>query len=106
MTTISNQQKKRFRAIGHHLRPAVTIGSKGLTDSVLSEVDRALHDHELIKIKLKMGDRDSNKSTLQQLIGSLSVSVIQTIGNTALLYMPAEKPDPKLSNILRSDTSL
>jgi|TARA_Y100000310_G_scaffold269721_1_gene283098 RNA-binding protein len=104
MTTISNRQKKQFRTIGHHLRPAVTIGSKGLTDSVLSELDRALKDHELIKIKLTLGDRDANMSALQQLSGNLNVSVIQQVGNTALIYMPAEKPDPKLSNILRSAT--
>ena len=102
MTNISNQQKKQFRGIGHHLRPSVTIGSKGLTDSVLSEVDRALHDHELIKIKLNVDDREARTSALQHLIDSLSVSVIQTIGHTALIYKPAEKPNPQLSNILRS----
>lgn len=84
---ISRHQKKQFRAIGHHLRPAVTIGAKGLTTSVLNELDRALHDHELIKVKLNMGGQ-SNKSALQQLIDSLSVSVIQTIGHTALIYKP------------------
>lgn len=87
MTTISSQQKKQFRAIGHHLRPAVTIGSKGLTASVLNELDRALHDHELIKVKINMGGR-SNKAALLQLVDSLSVSVIQTIGHTALIYKP------------------
>jgi len=104
MTTITNQQKKQFRAIGHHLKPAVTIGSKGLTDSVLNELDRALNDHELIKIKLIMEDRESKKSTMQKLIDSLSVSVIQTIGHTALIYKPAEKPDPKLSNIIKASS--
>lgn len=92
MTTISSHQKRQFRAIGHHLRPAVTIGSKGLTASVLNELDRALHDHELIKVKLNMGDRNNNKSALQQLIDSLSVSVIQTIGHTALIYKPKKQP--------------
>lgn len=73
-----------------------------MTDRVLNELDRALHDHELIKIKFNMEDRESKNSALQQLIGSLSVSVIQTIGHVALIYKAAEKPDPHLSNILRN----
>ena len=45
---LTPKQKKRFRAIGHTLRPVVTIAEKGLTASVNGEINRALNDHELI----------------------------------------------------------
>ncbi|MDP4918106.1 MAG: YhbY family RNA-binding protein, partial [Haliea sp.] len=38
---------KQLRAIGHKLKPVVTVAGNGLSDNVLQEVQRALGDHEL-----------------------------------------------------------
>ena len=43
--SISNADKKRFRQIGHDLKPIVTIAQKGLTENILLEIKRALSDH-------------------------------------------------------------
>jgi len=48
---------KVLKAIAHHLDPIVTIGSAGLSTSVIAELKRAISDHELIKIRLNVGDR-------------------------------------------------
>ena len=45
--------KKRLRGIGHALHPVVTVAGNGLSEGVLTELERALHDHELIKVKLR-----------------------------------------------------
>ena len=58
---ISNEQRKAYRAIGHQLNPIVTIASNGLTEGVIEELNRALDDHELIKIKVSVGDRELKK---------------------------------------------
>jgi RNA-binding protein len=46
--------RKNLKALGHKLNPVVMVAGKGLSDTVLEEVRRALHDHELIKVKLAM----------------------------------------------------
>ena len=48
---ISAEQKKAMRSIGHNLNPVVTIAGNGLSENVLEELNRALDDHELIKVK-------------------------------------------------------
>ena len=50
MAALKIQERKRLRQIGHALQPVVMIGSQGLTDNVVEETERALNDHELIKI--------------------------------------------------------
>ena len=47
-TPIGNMGDLSARA--HHLSPVVTVGQKGLTESVLREIDRALTAHELISM--------------------------------------------------------
>ena len=48
--TLNNADKKRFRAIGHQLKPVITIAEKGLSENIQLELERALNDHELISL--------------------------------------------------------
>jgi RNA-binding protein len=99
--TLSNQQKKQFRAIGHRLKPVVTIAGKGTSPGVVKELERAIHDHELIKIKLVVGDRAERMQMLAEVNEILGSNTVQQIGNIALIYRAADKPDPLLSNLIR-----
>ena len=58
---------KQLRAIGHNLRPVVTVAGKGLSDTVLAELERALNDHELIKVKLAVGGRETRTAVAEEL---------------------------------------
>ena len=60
--TTSNADKKHLRRLGHNLKPVVTVAGKGLNENVSNEIERALSDHELIKIKLVADDRDAKKA--------------------------------------------
>ena len=100
---ISKAELKRFRAIGHSLKPIVTIAGNGTSEAVLGELNRALKDHELIKIRINAEDRQDRAETIERVRIDSEAQVIQRIGNVALLYKPASKPDPKLSNLLRTD---
>ena len=99
--TISSADKKYLRQLGHQLNPIVTVARKGLNDNVLLEIDRALSDHELIKVKVVSGDREAKRGLISDICQNCSALLIQSIGHIALLYRKAEKPNPKLSNLLR-----
>lgn len=98
---LASQDKKLFRTIAHSLSPVVTIAQKGLSESVNEEIERALSQHELIKIKIFAADRESRKALMLQICETAKAELIQSIGNIAVIYRAAEKPNPKLSNILR-----
>lgn len=98
---LAPQDKKHFRTIAHSLSPVVTIAQKGLTESVSGEIERALSEHELIKIKIFAADRDSRKALILEICQATNADLIQSIGNVAVIFRAAEKPNPKLSNVLR-----
>ena len=99
--SLSNEQKKRYRTIGHSLNPVVTVAGKGLSPGVLEEINRALSDHELIKIKLALTEREQRQQALKQILEQCDAILVQAIGKVILIFKPAPKPNPKLSNLLR-----
>ena len=52
--TLTGKQKNYLRGVAHNLNPIVTIGGKGLTDAVMNEVELALEQHELVKVKIEV----------------------------------------------------
>ena len=56
---LSERQRKYLRGLGHALNPVLLIGQHGVTPAVVAEAQRALHDHELIKVKFRGADREA-----------------------------------------------
>ncbi|NIW25259.1 MAG: ribosome assembly RNA-binding protein YhbY [Gammaproteobacteria bacterium] len=89
---LTENQRKHLRRLGHALKPVVMIGNAGLTDAVAAEIDAALEHHELIKIRVRVGDRTKRDDVMDGVVERLSAELVQRIGNMALLYRPAEEP--------------
>lgn len=87
------------------MNPIVTIGDKGLSENVEKELQRALEDHELIKVKLPSGDRQLKQALIDSITRTCECSLVQKVGNVALLYRAAKKPNAKLSNLLKHPES-
>lgn len=99
---LNKQEIRRFRSIGHHLKPVVSFGSKGLSEGLIEELERALEDHELIKVKLHVEDRADKKPAAEALCKETGAEIVQMIGKIALVYRAAKRPNAKLSNVLRN----
>ncbi len=99
--SLTNEQKKLYRTIGHHLKPVVTVAEGGLSEGVLAELNRALDDHELIKIQLRLADREERRARIDELCASGPCDLVQVIGKVALVYRKNPKVNPQLSNIHR-----
>ena len=83
---LSEKQKKHLRRLGHPLHPVVMLGNAGLTAGVVKELDRALADHELVKVSARVGERSARDAALEILAKQTSSEVVQRIGNVGLFY--------------------
>ncbi|MAA65668.1 MAG: ribosome assembly RNA-binding protein YhbY [Alteromonadaceae bacterium] len=99
--SLSPEQRREYRAIAHHLKPVVMIGDKGLSENLQKELDRALNDHELIKIKVASPDREERREAIEALCQEAGAELVQIIGKIAIILRRAKKPNPKLSNLQR-----
>jgi RNA-binding protein len=93
---LSSKRRSELRAEAHQLKPIVLIGDKGLTDEVMTEIDRALNAHELIKVRASTDDRDARDVWLESICQKLEAHAVQQIGKIFVLYRekPAEEKAP------------
>jgi RNA-binding protein len=83
---LSEKQKKHLRRLAHPLSPIVMLGNDGLTEGVVGELDRALTDHELVKVAARVGARDARDAALAALAARTLSEVVQRIGNVGVFY--------------------
>lgn len=90
---LTSSQIRYLRGLAHPLKPVLLLGGKGATAGVLKELEQALDDHELIKVRLGGGDRAERTAELDKLVKSSGAETVQTIGHVAVLYRcNAEQP--------------
>ncbi|WP_409423578.1 ribosome assembly RNA-binding protein YhbY [Pseudoalteromonas sp. RW-H-Ap-1] len=93
--TLSNKQKQFLKGQAHSLKPVVLLGSNGLTEGVVVEIQSALEIHELIKVKVPTDDRETKKLIFDAIVRETGATKLQTIGHTIVLYR--QSPEKKFS---------
>lgn len=88
---LTASQNRFLRGQAHDLKAMLQVGGKGLTDAVVAEVAAALEHHELIKVKVAAGDREARDTLVDELAERTDASLVQRIGNVAILYRPNEE---------------
>jgi len=96
---LSESQKKYLRGRGHNLKPVIAVGDAGLSESLLAEYDSSLAHHELMKVKVRAADRITRDAMIDALCSNHAATLVQRIGNVALLYRP--NPDKRPEDRLR-----
>lgn len=96
MKTLTSAERKKLRGLAHHIDPVVWLGEAGITDAVIAAIDKALSDHELIKIKF-VDHKDEKPDLIDVITQSTQSSWAGTIGNVAILYR--ENPDKEKRKI-------
>lgn len=85
---LDSASRRALKKRAHQLKPIVRSGAAGLTRAVTAEIDRALWDHELVKIRLACATRGDRHDEITALCDELAAAFVQQIGHTATLYRP------------------
>jgi RNA-binding protein len=93
---LSGKQRRYLRGLGHELRPIVQVGRDGIDDGLVAAIDRALTDHELVKIKLGEAASLDRHDAAGHLAARTHSEIAQVLGNTVLLYR-ARPDEPEIT---------
>ncbi|MGB0894440.1 MAG: ribosome assembly RNA-binding protein YhbY [Parashewanella sp.] len=88
---LTTKQKQHLRGLAHGLKPVVLLGSNGLTEGVLAEIDSALTHHELIKVKVPSTDRELKAAVIDAIVRETQAVKVQQIGHILVLFRQSEE---------------
>lgn len=83
---LTGKQRRHLRALGHHLDPVVQVGKDGLSEGLLSAIEVALEQHELVKVRLGDSVGGDREAVSEALAESVHAQLIGVLGRTVLLY--------------------
>jgi RNA-binding protein len=88
MMKLTSGQIRRLRAEGHRLKlkPVITIGQKGLTDSLHAEIDGALGHHELLKLRIPALERAERREFANSICDRHRAELVESIGGVIVIY--------------------
>ena len=84
--SITPKAKQSLKAQAHQLKPIILIGNNGVTDAVNAEVERALNDHELIKIRVHTNDREIRRAIFAEICQVHQAELVQVVGKIGVIY--------------------
>jgi len=93
---VNDKQKRYLKGLAHTIKPVVLIGNKGLTETVLAEIDNALEQHELIKIRVSGQERSDRIMILNEIAAKTNSDLVMVIGHIGGFYRPAKEPKIEL----------
>src|SRR6185436_8300161 len=82
----SGKLRRSLRAHGHALSAIVQVGKGGVTEAVLKQVEQALADHELVKVRVDADSPDDRFAAADGLAALPGVNVVQILGRAILIY--------------------
>ena len=83
---LNTAQRTHLRRLGHDLEPVVLVGQNGIGPNLVAEFERALNDHELVKVRARVGDRAMRDEIFDELAKTAGAEIIQRVGHVALYY--------------------
>lgn len=87
---LTSSQTRFLRGQAHDLKALLQTGGKGVSEAFLAELDLALEQHELIKVKVAAEDREARQALIAQIIEGSQSALVQHIGHTVVLYRPSK----------------
>ncbi len=82
---LTNAAKRDLKARAQRLEPVVKIGRAGVTPEFLASLDRALTDHELVKIRFT-DFKEEKKTLAPQIAEKTGSELIARVGNVAVFF--------------------
>jgi RNA-binding protein len=88
MPPLSSRERAHLKARAHALEPVVQVGHSGISDELVTEVDRALTAHELIKVRIGGTDREERFAAGDELAARTNAAVVHRVGKVLILWRP------------------
>ena len=88
---LTGKNRSYLRGEANDLDPIVHVGKDGISEAVIEQLDQALEDHELLKVRILESTGRTTRSAAEELATASGAEVVQVIGGIAVLFRQREE---------------
>jgi RNA-binding protein len=92
---LTGKQRSYLKGLANGLQVTVSIGKRGITETVISSIDTSLSAAELVKVSIQEGVELDPKEVCNQIAEQLHAEYVQAIGRRFVLYRMAKDPEKR-----------
>jgi RNA-binding protein len=93
---LSSTQRKFLRGKAHGLKAVVQVGHKGFSGALAKNVDSALNDHELLKVKfIDFKEKEQKQEITAAIAAHTRSSLVGLVGHTAIFFRQHSDPEKR-----------
>lgn len=89
---LTSKQRAFLSGLAAQLDPIIHVGKQGLEEGLINALDKALEDHELVKVRF-VDYKDDRKDIALQLAEAVHAELVRVIGHTAVMFRKSSTPD-------------
>jgi RNA-binding protein len=93
MRTLSADERRALLRAAHGLKPRMTIGRGGVTDSLIAQVRQALSKQPLMKIRVTTRERAETEAVGEALSRRVPCVYVGRVGFVITVYRAGDRPD-------------
>lgn len=95
---LTSKQRATLSSMANSLDPLVHIGKAGLAEGVADALDKALADHELVKVRF-VDFKDERRNLADELASRLGAELVRVIGHVAIMYRQSPEPEKRTIHV-------
>ena len=98
MEQLTGPQRRQLKGLAHDLKPIIQIGRAGATEGLVEALDKALSDHELVKVRF-LEHKKERKEISRAMAEKTRSHLVDLIGNVAILYRENKDSSKRNANL-------
>ncbi|MBL7575235.1 RNA-binding protein [Peptoniphilus asaccharolyticus DSM 20463] len=88
---LTGKQRSYLKSIANTLNPLIQVGKGGIGDGMLSQIDKSLEDHELVKITVLKNSPVEAREIVEEILDATNAEFVQQIGNKLTIYRESKE---------------
>lgn len=92
---LTSKQRAYLAGLASGIKPVVFLGKAGAAEGVNSALDKALNDHELVKLRF-IDFKGERRELAMQLAAQCQAELVRVIGNVAVIFRQNPKPEDRI----------
>ncbi|MFR8505832.1 MAG: ribosome assembly RNA-binding protein YhbY [Peptoniphilus sp.] len=88
---LTGKERSYLKSLAHNMDPLIQLGKDGINQGFLSQIDKLLEDHEIVKINVLQNAPVEVDEIVDDILDATGAEFVQKIGKKLTIYRESKE---------------